>query len=440
MTRVMAAVLLVCGLLLVTVRAEQWPQFRGLTAGSIPDSPGLPDRWSQTDNVVWTLDVPGRGWSSPVVWGDHVFITSVIDPKGPAKPPRPGLYGGGGVSEPPGPQRWVVYDIDYTTGTIRWERQVLAGVPSLPTHSKNSYASETPSTDGERVYVYAGNIGLFVYDMQGTLVWSKPIGPFKTRNDWGTGASPVIHKSRVYLLHDNDQQSFLAAYDARTGRELWKVDRKEGTNWSTPFVWENTLRTEIVTNGTDRVRSYDLNGALLWEIAHTSGLTVPTPYSRHGLLYVSSGFVVDAYRPVFAIRPGASGDITLKGEETSNAFIAWMQPKMAAQITTTLVHGDYIYTLLDGGFVTCHDAKTGKEVYGRQRLETGGFTASPWAYNGKIFALSEEGDTYVIQAGPQFKVLWKNALGEMAMATPAVVRDNLIIRTMSHLYRIGRAG
>ena len=430
-----AAVLLVGTI--AGVSADQWPQFRGLLAGSIPDNPMLPERWSETENVIWKLDIPGRGWSSPVVWDDHVFLTTVVDPKHAATPPKPGLYGANDTSLSGDPQHWVVYDIDFKTGKVRWQRDVHAGTPSLAMHVKNSYASETPVTDGERVYVYFGNLGFFVFDMKGNPVWSKPIGPYKTRFDWGTGASPVLYKGRLYFVHDNEEQSFLAAYDAKTGREIWKVARKEGSNWSTPFIWENDRRTEIITNGTDKVRSYDLDGKLLWEFTGMSGLTVPTPFSKHGLLYVSSGYVGSPMQPVFVIRPGASGDISLRGEERSNAYVVWSHPKLASQMPGSLVHGDYIYTLFDRGFFACYDAKTGNEVYGKQRLETSGFTSSPWAYNGKIFALSEDGDTYVIQAGPQFKVLGKNPLGEMAMATPAVVRNNLLIRTMSKLYRIG---
>jgi len=438
MKRAILAALIVISVI-SSLRGEDWAQFRGRGAGSIPDNPKLPERWSGTENVVWKLDVPGRGWSSPVVWGDHMFVTTVVDATSPALAPPPGLYGATGADVPPtAPHRWMVYDIDVRTGSVRWEREVRHAAPSLPTHAKNSYASETPVTDGERVYVYFGDVGLFAFDLTGRLVWSKSIGPYKTRFNWGTGASPVLHKGRLYMVQDNDEHSFLAAYDARTGKELWQVDRKEGSNWSTPFVWENERRTEIVTTGTERVRSYDLSGKLLWEFSRMSGLTVPTPYARHGLLYVSSGYVADDYRPVYAIRPGASGDITLKEGETSNAFIAWSQPKLAAQMPSTLVHGDYLYTVQDRGFFACHDAKTGEEVYPRQRLDGSGFTASPWAYNGKIFAINEDGDTYVIQAGRSFKVLWKNSLGEMVMATPAVSGNDLIIRTMSRLYRIGR--
>jgi outer membrane protein assembly factor BamB len=264
------------------------------------------------------------------------------------------------------------------------------------------------------------------------------MGPFKTRYGWGTAASPVLHQDRVYIVNDNDDQSFLAAFDKRTGAEIWRVNRTEGTNWATPFVWEHTQRTEIVTSGTDRVRSYDLSGKLLWELKGMSSITIPTPFAAHGLLFLSSGYVGDAVRPAYAIRPGASGDISLATGETSNPYIAWSAPTLASYNPTPLVYGDYYYTLLDRGFFLCHDAKTGKEIYGRQRIATdaSGFTTSPFAYNGRIFVTSEDGDTYVIQAGPRFEVIAKNSLGEMTLASPAISRGSLIIRTASKLYRI----
>ncbi len=310
--------------------------------------------------------------------------------------------------------------------------------PGKAKHLKNSYASETAVTDGERVYFYFANAGLFAFDFSGKPLWSKSIGPFKTRNNWGAAASPVLHRDRIYIVNDNDEQSFVAAYDARTGAEVWKVERKEGTNWSSPFVWENEQRTEIVTSGSDRVRSYDLSGKLLWELSGMSTISIPTPFSRFGLLYISSGYIADPRRPAYAIRPGASGDISLKPGETSNQYIVWSSPTGAPYNPTPIVYGDVYYTLFDRGFFTSHDARTGKEIYGRQRItaEASGFTSSPWAYNGKIFAMSEEGDTYVIQAGPEFKVLGKNSLNEMTLATPAISRGSLIVRTASKLYRI----
>ena len=261
----------------VTLGAQHWPQFRGTMAGVAPDHPNLPETWSTTENVAWVADIPGIGWSSPIVWGDHVLLTTVVN-SGQQEPPKPGFYLGDWPAST-APHRWMVYDIDYNTGRVRWAQEVGSAPPAKAKHLKNSYASETPVTDGERVYAYFGNLGLFALDLTGKLVWSKPLGPFKTRNNWGTGSSPVLHQGRIYIVNDNDDQSFLAAYDARTGAEVWRVERKEGTNWATPFVWQNELRTEIVTSGSDKVRSYDLSGKLLWELSGMSTISIPTPFA-----------------------------------------------------------------------------------------------------------------------------------------------------------------
>jgi outer membrane protein assembly factor BamB len=241
------------------------------------------------------------------------------------------------------------------------------------------------------------------------------------------------------VVNDNDENSFLVALDKTTGEEIWRVPREEESNWATPYVWQNVRRTEIVTCGTNRVRSYDPDGKVLWELAGMSSIVIPTPFSSHDLLFVTSGYVGDETRPVFAIRPGASGDISLKSGETSNAHIAWFWPQAGPYNPSPLVYGDYYYTLFDRGFLTCHEAETGKLVYDKQRFEVGAsaFTASPWAYNGKLFCLSEDGDTFVIEAGPEYKLLGKNSIGEMCMATPAIARGSLILRTQERLYRIG---
>jgi hypothetical protein len=423
----------------VSTQAEEWPQFRGTTAGVGVDHPDLPDTWSTKDNVAWVADIPGIGWSSPVVWGDHVFLTTVVN-SGQQEAPKPGFYIGDWPAST-APHRWMVYDVDYATGKVRWARELGGAPPGRPKHLKNTYASETPVTDGERVYVYFANLGLFALDFSGKTLWSKTIGPFKTRNNWGTGASPVLHRGRVYIVNDNDEGSFLAAYDARTGEQVWRVDRQEGTNWATPFIWENEMRTEIVTPGSDLVRSYDLSGKLLWQLKGMSTISIPTPFDRFGLLYISSGYVADPLRPTYAIRPGASGDISLKAGETTNSHIVWSLPTGAPYNPTPIVYRNELYTLFDRALFTSHDARTGKEIYSRQRItaDAATFTASPWAYNGKIFVLSEEGDTYVVEAGPSFKVLGKNSLNEMALATPAVARGSLFIRTQSKLYRITKS-
>lgn len=437
----MVRAVVACGVALALTQvltADQWAQFRGASAGVAPDHPRLPDTWSRTQNVVWSVDVPGIGWSSPIVWKDLVFITSVI-PQEPIKLPDRGLYGGSAAQTGVGAgiHRWMVYGLDLGTGRVRWEREARRGVPTAIKHTKNTYAPETPFSDGERVYAYFGGVGLFAFDMGGKPIWDVPMDPMPMRG-WGGGASAVVHQGRVFVVNDNDQRSSISAYDAKTGKVLWSVPREETSNWSTPYVWEHDGTTEIVTTGSRQVRAYDMNGTLKWQLSGMTSLQVPTPFAKLGLLFVNSGFLGDAFRPVYAIRPGASGDISLKGDERQNQFIAWSNPRLGTYATSSLVYGDYYYTLMDRGFLLCHDARTGQEIYARQRItaEASGFTASPWAYNGKIFALSEDGDTFVMQAGREFKMLRTNSLGEMTLATPAVAEDSLILRTASKLYRI----
>jgi outer membrane protein assembly factor BamB len=435
------ALLLSLSLFTCALAQDRWPQFRGPQSLGTADAPNLPDTWSKTGNVAWTTAIPGVGWSSPIVWGNNIFVTSVISSVD-GEQPKKGLYFGGERPPAKDEHRWVVYCVDFKTGKIRWDREVYRGIltSAQSKHLKNSYASETPVTDGERVYAYFGNVGLFCFDMKGKALWSKKFGVFKTRYGWGTAASPVLYRDRIYIVNDNEEQSFILALNKKTGEQIWRTERKEGTNWATPYIWENEVRTEIVTSGTNRVRSYDLDGKLLWEFSGMSSIAIPTPFSKFGLLYIASGYVGDQLRPVYAIRAGATGDISLKQGEQMSQHIAWHHRQAGPYNPSPLIYGDLYYTLYDRGFLTAHDAKTGKEVYAKQRIDpaTTAFTSSPWAYNGKIFCLSEDGDTFVIQAGNDFKVVGKNSLDELSLATPAIVRGSLIIRTASRLYRITR--
>jgi outer membrane protein assembly factor BamB len=250
----------------------------------------------------------------------------------------------------------------------------------------------------------------------------------------------VLHGGHLIVVNDNNDSSYVAALDCKTGRDVWRVPRDEKiTTWATPFVWTNERRTEIVTSGLTAIRSYDLDGKLLWEMRGPFGqLVIPTPFAADGLLYVTSGYVLSPFRPAYAIRPGASGDISLPKGETSSAFVAWHDPLAGPYNPSPIVYQGRYYTLLDRGFFTCHDAKTGKLVYDKKRIdpESGAFTTSPWAYRDRIFCLSEDGDTFVIQPGDEFKVLGKNSLNEFTMASPALVGDRLVLRAQNHLYCI----
>jgi outer membrane protein assembly factor BamB len=420
-----------------------WPSFRGGERAGSAEAKSLPDAWSPEQNVVWKCDIPGRGWSSPIVWGERVLVTSVMT-DGKLAEARKGLYIqdlSGKVQ--PGEHRYLVHCLDFKTGKTLWTREAHKGAPANPIHIKNTYASETPVVEDGRIYVYFGNVGLFCYDLDGQLLWSTKTPVVKMRMGWGSGASPVAHEGRLYVVNDNEERSTLTAYDGKTGKQVWQVERDEKSNWATPFIWKNETRTEIVTAGTNKIRSYDLDGKLLWEMGGMSIISIPTPFARHALLYVSSGYVMDLFnRPVYAIRPGAKGDITLPADAKSSKDVAWAQRLAGPYHPTPLVHGDYLYVLYDRGMLSCFEAKTGKLVYEQQRLGAGAtaFTASPWAYNGKVFCLSEDGDTIVVQAGPEFKILGRNKLDEMSLATPAIAHGSLIVRTQNQLFRLEAKG
>ena len=478
------AVLAVVAVITTATAADRdnWPMFRGLTAGVIEDDPTLPESWSATANVAWRVNVPGLGWSSPIVWGDYIFVTSAISSQ-QAQLPRPGLAIGERSSEmeairggyplnatdpsSTSQHRWMLFAFDFKTGKLRWERLLHSGIPVESKHLKNTFASETPVTDGRKIYVYIGDVRrLVAVDFGGKLAWSTEIRPSEITSvpqtkqtsgeliNLGTAASPALHDGKIYVQNDHVGTPagvrdsgvwFLAALDTQTGKEIWRLDeaKERGGGWSTPYVWTNPVRTELVVMGNYSVRSYDpASGTLLWKIHKTSENATPTPFASNGLLFASAGYPPDPSKPVYAIRPGAHGDISLAEGERANDYIAWSHPRLGSYMASALAYKGTLYHLQSVGLLTANDALTGKTVYGRQRIasDAGTFTASPWAYNDKIFALSEDGDTYVIQAGPTFKVLGKNSLGQMVLATPAVVRSSIIIRTSTSLWRIAKPG
>ncbi|HEV8069265.1 MAG TPA: PQQ-binding-like beta-propeller repeat protein [Planctomycetaceae bacterium] len=421
---------------------DNWPQFRGPGSRGTSDERDLPEAWSKTENVAWATKIAGRGWSSPIVWGDKIFLTSAIQLKGDVEKVKPGLYFGGERKTPKVPFRYVVDCLDFNTGKILWEKTAFEGIPKFGHHLKNTMASETPVTDGERVYAYFGNVGVFAYDLDGNEKWSRELGAYPMANNWGTAASPVLFDGRLYVQDDNEKHSFLSALDAKTGKELWRKDRDEKSNWATPYVWKNEKRTELVTCGVKSVRSYDLDGKLLWQLSGMSSIVIPTPFSADGLLYVTSGYVLSPKKPLFAIKAGASGDISLDADkkQTSNAHIAWANLTSGPYNVSPVLYKDVLYVLYDRGTLSSFNAHTGEALYDppQARIGTSGhYTASPWAYNDKVFCLSEEGLTLVVEAGgTKPKIVRKNDLEELCMATPAIARGSLFIRTESQLYRI----
>ena len=335
---------------------------------------------------------------------------------------------------------WKVLCLDLNTGRTLWDRLAHAGVPPKPHHLKNTLASETPTTDGERIYAYFGNLGMYCYDMDGTLLWSHLLPPAETNYGWGTSTSPIVYQDRVYIVNDNEEQSYLLVLNKKTGEEVLRIEREEKTNYATPFVWENEQRTELVTSGIGWARSYDMEGRLLWKLKGKSILAIPTPFAQLGYLYLTAGHVAWGGNPLYAIKPGAAGDISLGETDSINAYIAWSHQKAGPYHPTPLIYGETLYILYDRGFLAAYDAKTGQEIYARQRIPNGkAFTSSPWAYDGKLFCLNEDGVTFAIKTGPEFKILYTNRLADdvMAMATPVIVGDKLLIRTVPQIYCIG---
>ena len=308
---------------------------------------------------------------------------------------------------------------------------------------KNTYASETPVTDGERVYAYFGNLGVFCYDFAGEPLWSRTLGSYKTADGMGTGSSPILHGENIFVLNDNEDDSFLVALDRKTGAEGVRVARAEKSCWSTPYVWRNPLRTEIVVSGSGVVRSYDLDGKPLWQLGDMSAHSIPSPLAGPSLLYLASGHVLSNKRPIVAVRPGADGDITLAADAASNEFVAWCLRKAAPYNPSLLYYQDHVYALTDVGIFSCYDALTGKAAYEKKRLPNGrSFTASPWGAGGHVFCLSEYGDTFVVKAGPDFEVVRVNSLGEdeMFLSTPAIAGDQLLVRGEHHLFALQKKG
>ena len=430
--------------------AEDWRQFRGADGNGVADVE-LPIEWSAENAVAWKAPLPGVGWSQPVVTGDRIFVTTAIADDQPKPDPAnmgPGVGGfagffasGGGANfKPPDAQyRWEVLCLDAANGEVVWEKVAREGRPTIHIHANNTYASETPATDGERLVACFGMTGVYCYDLAGELLWSKDLEAHPTQFGWGTGSSPVIFEDYVYLQCDNDKASLLVALDKRTGDEAWRVERDELSNWSTPFVWKNKLRTELVVAGGNRMRSYDPHsGELLWEMA-ARGRTAATPTGDAERLFVDSYNRVTGGNGVMAaIRPGGAGDITLKEKETASDHVAWIASVPGYRIASPALAGECLYVVEQGGgIVHCLDAATGKEHFRKRVPDAAGFSASPLVAGGRVYLVDQRGRTAVIEAGPELHVLASNDLGEMSWASPAVAGNRLLLRTVEHLYAIG---
>jgi outer membrane protein assembly factor BamB len=463
--------------------AEEWQQFRGPNGSAVSAEKGLPTDWAADKNIAWKAKLAGYGWSCPVVWGDKVFVTSAVSDKqtkpsggfgpgggggpggfGPPGGRGPGGFGGGRA--PDAVYRWEVYCLSAADGSVIWKQTAAERKPAISSHPSNGYATETPVTDGERVYAYFGMTGVFCYDFEGKQVWKADLGSYRMAMGHGTASSPALDGDRLFIQCDNDEKSFLVALDKKTGKELWKTERPERTSWSTPLVWKNKERTEVVCLGSSKVRSYDpATGKQLWELGGLSGQAQASPVAGDDLLFVGTGGGPGGFvgpggfggpggrpggpggmgggggKPLFAVKAGASGDISLAKGTTSNDGVAWSLPQAGPAMASPLLYDGYLYILEQrGGILCCYDARTGKQVYKERLAGARGFTSSPWACGGKVFCLADDGETFVVQAGPNFKVLAENKLDEMCWSSPAVAGGALFLRTVDHLYCIKDKG
>jgi outer membrane protein assembly factor BamB len=434
----------IAALLAAAACAQNWPSFRGPGATGVADGQNPPVKWNVADgtNIAWKTPIPGLAHSSPIVWGDRVYVTTAI-PKKQAVQFRGGLYGAGDPADDNLEQSWRLYALDRKTGRIIWERTVLEAVPRISRHPKNSHASSTPATDGRRIVAMFGSEGLFAFDTGGKQLWKQDLGVLDQGAfdypdfQWGTASSPVIYKNLAIVQCDLQADSFLAAFDLDTGKPVWRTKRDAVPSWASPTVIESGGRAELVTNGAEHMRGYDpLTGKELWRLKGTSMISVPTPFAADGLIYLFSGY--SRYQqPMYAIRPGVSGDISLADGQTSNDHIAWGAKKGAPYLPTPVVYGGRLYICTHNGILTCLKAKTGERVY-QTRVASGAFTTSLIAGDGRVYIPSEDGDVYVIEAGPEYKVLAVNPMNDVVMATPAIAPGMLIVRTQRFVYGVGR--
>jgi outer membrane protein assembly factor BamB len=422
-----------------------WPSFRGISASGVAEG-SVAARWNvpRSENVLWKTPIPGLGHSSPVVWGGLVCVATAVG-EGEAGL-RVGLYGDIQPADDTGSQSWKVYCLDKQTGTVAWERTAHAGVPRVKRHTKATHANSTLAMDGRHVVALFGSEGLHAFDTSGKPLWKKDLGIldsgfFRVREaQWGFGSSPVIHDGAVYVQADVQEGSFLAAFDVETGRERWRTPRSDVPTWSTPTIDDTGDTPRVVVNGWKHIGGYDaLTGKELWRMTGGGDIPVPTPVVAHGLAFITNAHGGSA--PIYAVRTGARGDVTLADGASSSEHVAWSHPRDGAYMQTPVVYGELLFVCRDNGVLSLFEAKTGRRL-NQVRLGDGktGFTASAVAADGRLYYTSEEGDVHVVRADPGLETLGVNPLGELSLATPAVSEGVLYFRTRAHLVAVAEGG
>jgi outer membrane protein assembly factor BamB len=424
------------------VFAANWPQWRGPEGQGISTEANVPADWSPTKNIAWKVEVPGRGHSSPIVWDSRVFLTTAIEGEVlPDAKPVPHTMEGKPFLHPDSVgvdhrHTYKVMAFDLASGKLLWERVAYDGAVYDHRHKRGSYASPTPVTDGQRVYAYFGSEGIYAYDLNGKLAWKTDVGDIATVG-MGTASSPVLYKRLLILQcdEDNGDRSFIIALDAKTGKEVWRAKRNVEVSWTTPVVVHvdaaggAVAHDELVASGNEWIIGYDpMTGRELWRTKGLESNAIHTPLVGHGLVIATAGYPT---KRVIAIRPGGSGDVT------GTDRIAWTYDKGTAYVASPILYGDYLYLLADNGVVTCLDAKTGAIKYeGGRPPKPARFMASPVAYEGQIVLTSDDGDSFILKAGPTHEILRTNSVDEPVMATPAISQGRILIRAANHLYCI----
>lgn len=421
-----------------------WPSFRGREASGVSDGQHLPDQWNveRGDNVLWRTPIPGLAHSSPIVWGDRIYVTSAISSV-PASF-KPGQYGDGNASEDRSRHRWMLYAIDRKTGRIAWERLAHEGAPMDLRHVKSTYASATPATDGRVVVAWFGSQGVHAFTTAGDRLWKADLGRVDVGAygmpsvEWGPASSPIIWNGLVLLQVDTQTDAFVIAVALETGQVVWNTPRDDKTSWSTPSVLTMSGVPELVTSA-DWIRGYDpRTGSERWRLRSGASIPAPTPIGADGLIFIAAAGL-GGQRPLVAVRPGGRGDISLASTESSNAQVRWSRPARGPFIPTPLVYQGILYVLANNGVLDAYDAGTGEEIY-RQRLPAigSGFSASPVAADGKLYIANEDGQVMVIAAGREFRHIATNSIPELVMATPALSNGVLYLRGASSVFAIGR--
>jgi outer membrane protein assembly factor BamB len=423
--------------------AQNWPSFRGQNGSGAGDGSDLPITWDaeKSINVSWKTPIPGLGHSSPIVWGELVFVTTAVSSAtnsefvhGPTDTPA--------SADDNSKHSFRVYCLNKKTGRIIWQKEIHQGVPKTKRHLKASHANPTPVTDGKKLIVSFGSEGLYCFDFEGKLLWKQDLGildgGWSSGPDfhWGFSSSPIIYKHLAIVQCDTQKRSFVAAFNLADGKRVWQTSREEDSSWSTPTIYEGKNGAELITSGTKYYRGYDpITGKELWRLADGVDVKIPTPIAFDDLYFLGGGSSHEQ-NPFYAIRAGLRGEI--KPAEAGNTRVAWQSLKIRAHIVTPIVYGDYLYACTDNGILSQYNAKTGEPTF-RARLGSGGsFAASPVAADGKLYFASEDGEVFVIKAGPQFELLARNPMGEVLMATPAIAGKMIIIRGQNHLFGIAQ--